>query len=411
MRIEAHWIWTGSEPPFPGAVTVTSGRIASIERREPRSTGAATDGRVTLLTVGLANAHVHLDLTLPRPDARLEGPFGEWLAGVVETRRALGREGLERRAAEGVAASIAAGTTLLLDYDPAGWSHSALSMSPVRRVLFREVIALTPEAWRSEERGRASLETFLDGPTEPDRELRAIAPHAPYSVHPALWEELVGRADRDGLPWSTHVAETCWERELLSSGGGEGAAFLRSFGSDPAAYAGVDSAVRRLDAAGLLSERALLVHGNHLDDDEIDRIARCGAAVAYCPRSTAYFGHPPHPFPRLVTAGIPVLLGTDGAISAGDLSMLEEMRAARAAAPEVTVEIIWRAVTELPRRFLGGRFGRGVIAEGEPADLVLWEFSPAGDEPLAAVLDRGRARTTWIDGAPTDGQSTGPTPA
>jgi len=394
MRIAARWIWTGTAPPFPGAVEIAAGRIAAVDR-DP---AAARGEPPTLLTVGLANSHVHLDLTFPRGGARLAGSFPEWLAGVVERRRREGRAGLERAAAAGVRSSLEAGTTLLLDDDPAGWSLGALAASPLRRVVFREVIALARDAFDP-----APLETFLGERVDPARELRAIAPHSPYTVHPEVLPGLVARADRARVPWQMHVAECAWERSLLESGSGEGAEFIARFGADPAEFSGGGSAVARLEAAGLLSERALLVHGNHLDDAEIALLARSGAAVVYCPRSHAYFGHPPHPLPRLLAAGVPLLIGTDGAISAGDLSLLEELRAAHAAHPEVPPERLWRAATATPRQILAERFGSGTIAPGEPADLALWELTPGSRDPLRDLLEgpveRSEPLAVWIDGS------------
>ncbi len=388
MRISPRWIWNGLEPPFAGRVEVSAGRITSVERASPPA-----EASPTLLTVGLANAHVHLDLTFPRPEGARRKQFTEWLASVVERRRHEGSSGLTRAATAGICASLEGGVTLVFDDDPAGYSLAPLAESPIRRVVFREVIALTADG-----HDPGALREFLDGPVDSTRELRAIAPHAPYTVHPEVLPVLVAVANEARLPWSMHIAETEWERTLLEAGTGAGAEFIARFGADPAEFAGNGSAVARLDGVNLLSARALLVHGNHLGPDEIERIARAGAAVVYCPRSHQYFGHPPHPFARLLAAGIPVLFGTDGAISAGDLSLLEELRAAHRAHPSVPVEALWGAATRVPREFLGDRFGAGTIAPGEPADLALWRVPAGTDDPLRAVIRGGDALATWIDG-------------
>ncbi len=391
-RLTSRWIWDGIDPiPRPGTIVVEEGRIRAIEPLEPM---AARQLPETLITIGLANAHIHLDLTTDRPTERLEGLFTDWLAGVRAFRRSAGDSGLEEAAATGIAHSIRAGVTLLIDDDPRGWSLTAFRGSPMRRVVMREVIALSPTMLKLED-----LESFLEEEVDPARELRSVTPHAPYSVHPAVLPILLEIARQNQLPWAMHVAESEWERALLTTGVGEGASFLARFGVDPREYARGGSAVELLARAGELDRRALIVHGNHLTDGEIELLATAGSHVAYCPRSHAFFRHLAHPFPRLLAAGVPVVFGTDGAISAGSVSVLEEMRWAHGAHPEVAVSALWNAGTITPRTYLGGRFGRGTISPGEPADLVRWTVPQGADNPLEGVLRGGGALETWIDGA------------
>ena len=58
----------------------------------------------------------------------------------------------------------------------------------------------------------------------------------------------------------------------------------------------------------------LLAHCNYVGPAEIQTLASLGASVAYCPKSSAYFGHPRagvHPYREMIDAGVNVCLGTD----------------------------------------------------------------------------------------------------
>ena len=78
------------------------------------------------------------------------------------------------------------------------------------------------------------------------------------------------------------------------------------------------------DGAGLLTERSVLAHNIHADDDELRRLAASGAAVCHCPASNAYLGSGLFPLRRHWALGIPVLIGTD--VGAGtNFSLLSEL--------------------------------------------------------------------------------------
>ena len=51
--------------------------------------------------------------------------------------------------------------------------------------------------------------------------------------------------------------------------------------------------------------RALVIHGNYLDEEEQAFLAANAdrMSLVYCPRTHAYFGHPPYPLPELLNSG------------------------------------------------------------------------------------------------------------
>lgn len=408
-RISADWVWLGDAPPRPATLVIEAGRVAALEPADPRS----PDHRPGLITPGLVNAHAHLDLSFARPespsgsDAPLDRPFTDWLLGVKALRDEAGFDGLESAARAGIAESLAHGTTTVVDYDSGGFSLGPLAESPLRRWCLREVIDFRGdlERWRSE------LDRYLVAVSSP-RERRGLAPHAPYTVVPALRRALVRFARERGVLWSMHFAEQPWEDEFLARGTGPFADFLTRIPVplDPFALPArsiIDDGDLEHLTPPPVTPRPLLVHANHLDSTSIDRLSRLHVAVVFCPRSHAYFGHPRHPWPDLDRAGVPVCVGTDGKLSAGSLSLRAELRAIRAADPSVTAERLWRLVTRDARVILGDG-ASGSLAIGEPADFVVWSLpdapSPGDPEAVAtSVLERAldpksMCLETWIDG-------------
>jgi cytosine/adenosine deaminase-related metal-dependent hydrolase len=133
------------------------------------------------------------------------------------------------------------------------------------------------------------------------------------------------------------------------------------------------SAVERL--GDLLHDRVTLVHGNMLLDDDLDRIAASGAAVAICPGVEARMGHGAPMAGRLAERGITTGLGVDVVTAvAGDMFSLiratllsSQFGAGRRVTP---AEVLAMAT-------LGGATAVGLadrvgsLAVGKRADLVL----------------------------------------
>ena len=72
---------------------------------------------------------------------------------------------------------------------------------------------------------------------------------------------------------------------------------------------------------------AYLIHCNYLTDGEVAAIAeRPHLTIVYCPRTHAYFEHPPHRWQEIIARGGKVVLGTDGRSSNPDLSILAEAK-------------------------------------------------------------------------------------
>ncbi len=361
--LRARWLFPVSRPPIAGGiVTIAEGRIVAVGPR-------VGDGRVedlgdVALLPGLVNAHTHLEFSL------LERPLGEpgmslsgWIARLVESFRVPPLDSLHA-VQRGLDESLRLGTTTLAEIAQPGWPVEAFHARRPRALVFQELIAPTPA--RVEEKVELARRHVATG--LPDR---GLSPHAPYSVQPALLQAAVKLSAEHGVPLAMHLAESREELELLGSSTGPFRELLESWGQWDAGL--VQPGSRPLDYLRAMagSHRALVVHGNYLDAEEIAVLAenRERMSVVFCPRTHAFFGHEPYPLGQLLAAGARVALGTDSRASSPDLSVLAEMRLA-AGFPSVSPQDVLRMATLDAAEALGVSSHAGRIEPGRPADLT-----------------------------------------
>jgi len=136
----------------------------------------------------------------------------------------------------------------------------------------------------------------------------ACAPHAPYTVSDAGLERIVTLANQLDINVHIHVHETAAEVSEAEANG------LRP--------------LARLDKLGLVNAQLNAVHMTQLNDEEIQLLAERGVHVVHCPESNMKLASGTCRVDDLLTAGVNVALGTDGAASNNDLDMLGELRSA-----------------------------------------------------------------------------------
>jgi cytosine/adenosine deaminase-related metal-dependent hydrolase len=347
-------------------VTIEGGRIVEVGDR----TGAevADLGNVAILP-GMVNAHTHLEFSdLAAPLGHPGIPLTDWIGRLLEHRRQSGRS-LERAVRLGLDESACSGTAAVGEIAQHGWPVACFQQAPLGSVVFLEQIAPCAERIAGVfESACRHLDAAASSVWRP-----GLSPHAAYSVHPELLARLVALSAVREVPLAMHLAESPEEIEFLRHGRGPLRDFLgRVEGWDPSAFA---PGRRPLDFLVALAAayRTLVVHGNYLDQEEIAFLAGHAdrMTVVYCPRSHAFFGHAPHPLPRLLEAGVAVALGTDSRASAPDLSVLAEMRVVARRYPAIPGEKVLELGTLAGARALGLQSALGSIEPGKPARLAI----------------------------------------
>jgi cytosine/adenosine deaminase-related metal-dependent hydrolase len=201
-----------------------------------------------------------------------------------------------------------------------------------------------------------------------------------------LLKALGGRAVASGEVLSIHVAESEEESQLLRDGTGPFKDFLIERGAwDPGWKPPGQTPVAYLERLGVLTPRTLAVHCVHLDHQDMSRLQARGVTVVTCPRSNQRLGVGTAPVPKLLSAGIPVALGTDSMASAPDVDVFTEVAFLRQDHPGLSPAAALRIATLNGARALGMAQDLGSIEEGKLAALAVVGLGDPNDDPLEAV--------------------------
>ena len=397
IALRARYLFPVESPVIAdGVITIEQGRITAVGEntsgRPPKDLG-----NVAILP-GLVNAHTHLEFSdLAHPLGQPGMPLPAWISEVIKHRR--GRdEDAQRAIAAGLQESLSFGTTLVGEITTSAYSvYPSLADLP-RLIAFRELIGLSQD--RIDENvalARQHTEQF----TSDESQHPGLSPHAPYTVHPQLLERIVDLSRPARVPLAMHLAESPEELQLLRDGSGPLRDLLKSLNAwDSSA---IPHGARPLDYLRKLAkaERALVIHGNYLDDEEIAYLADRAdqMAVVYCPRTHEYFQHAPYRLTEMLQAGVTVALGTDSRASNPDLSVLAEMRAVRRRHPQVSGEDILHMGTLSGAKSLGLADHLGSLQVGKTADLSIVTLPEETGDPHELLWDeRAAPRETWIGG-------------
>lgn len=389
FTIAARYVFPVETPPIEdGLVTIEGGRIAWVGPASGRDHDLDL-GNAAILP-GFVNAHTHLELSelIGDDPGGVEDQIG-WLRRVIAQRRDGSADSLRASVERNLAASLAAGTTLLADTTTAGLSWGPIAEAAVRAVVFTEMLGLTRD------RGLETSKSAYDwlATIRPNDQIAACArpglsPHAPYST--AGW--LYQRAAASRVPLSTHLAELPEELELLQSREGRLRRFLEDLGAwdddwEPIGPRPADY-IRR---GGLRQADWLIAHGTYFDPNDFWQLHPESApdaqrvAVAYCPRTHARFGHAPHPFREMLHRGVVVCLGTDSLASAPTLSILDEIRYLWRVEPSLSGSLLLTMATLFGAWALRAETVTGSLKPGKSADLALVSV-PDRNEPDPHLL-------------------------
>lgn len=404
IRYRARWVLPICAPPIAdGVVAVERDCIEYVGSSDHGPPGDEVHLGDTLLMPGLINAHCHLELTVMR--GFLEDlDFRRWILRLTAARRAvLDRDALLDSARYGLEEGIRAGITSYADTCESGVVMQAMRESRVRGIMYQEVFGPDPSQCTvsmGNLRERVGGLRYLETPL-----VRVgISPHAPYTVSDDLFRATAQMAREQQLPIAVHIAESELEQQLIVDGAGAFADGLRRRGIPVVARA--SSPVQLLAQLKVLDATPLLIHCVRVDARDIETIAASGSSVAHCPASNAKLGHGIAPLAEMLTAGIPVGLGSDSIASNNRMDLLDEARLAllgqrtRLGSSETPSAVdVLELATIGGARALGMGDLVGTLEPGKQADLAAFTLDghhPIHDPVAAAVFALTGARARFV---------------
>lgn len=365
--------------PARGAVLVQQERIVAVgevevlQQQHPEEPVMDLGRRI--LMPGLINAHCHLDYTMMRKAIAPQKSFTQWIRRINALKRSLDDNDYLQAIRRGFEELQRWGTTTVLNIEAFPELMLRLAPPPIRTWWFYELIDIR-QRYATEELVSGVLTFFRERPDWLGG--FGLSPHAPYTASVELYALATSCAERFGMPFTTHVAESAEEKAMFCDASGELYDFLESLGRDMS-DCGRRSPYQHL--APHVNRSCIFVHMNELSADDLSHIAHGEQThVVHCPRSHKYFGHTKFPLAQLRAAGANVCLGTDSLASTDSLSLFAEMQ--KLAEEDLTAEELVEMVTCNPAAALGHEDDLGVLKPGAFADIVAIDpDEDAGEAP------------------------------
>ena len=369
---------------------IAGDRIAGIGAQPEDFTADETiDASGMLIIPGLINAHTHVYMTVLRGVAD-DVPFEKWLfEGVMPKEEAMSSEEAYQSARIGLMEMIRSGTTCFNDMQMfIGQTCRAAIELGIRGVIGRGLSGDLKEAVPGGSRRiNEAFQEMREYGGEPLLTF-SLDPHAPYTCAEDLMRRVPQLVAENNLFLHIHLSESRNEVENC----------IREHGMTPIAWA---------DHCGCFDVPAVAAHCVHVTEDDIRILAEKHVSVASNPASNMKLGNGFAPIPEMLSAGINVCLGTDGAASNNRQNMFHEMslmalvHKGRMEDPvSVSAAETLRMATVNGAKALG--LNAGEIAPGKLADLVFLDLSEPSMMPFDENTDPASALVYGATGAEVD---------
>jgi 5-methylthioadenosine/S-adenosylhomocysteine deaminase len=382
-----------------GAIAVQGDAIAAIDATENieamYESGKVIDARGGLILPGLINAHTHMSMSLFRglaDDLSLDDWLNKYIFPVEH--RYVTRDFVTWSTRLSLLEMLRGGTTTVADmYYFEEEVAEATKAAGMRGVLGETLIGFPSPDSPTPAAALTYTESFLKHWKSDPLITPAVAPHSIYTCPETLLKDAAALAQRAQAPLLIHVAEAPFEIEKSRHDQGL-------------------TTVQYLSRIGLLGPNVVGAHCIWLDQADVQTLAHFGVGCSYNPSSNMKTAAGLMPAVELLSAGVAVGIGTDGAASNNNQDMFEEMdlaakeqKFARMDPKALPAAQIVEMATITGARSLHLERQVGSLEVGKKADLIVVDTSAAHATPMYDVysaivyaLKSSDVRTTVVGG-------------
>ncbi len=356
-------------------ILITGNRIEAIQSTgelDPSYAGRVIDAQGQVAMAGFINTHAHVPMVLWRgmgEDVNLDSWFNDYIWPLENN---LQPEDVYWGMQLGLMEMIEAGITSVSDhYWYMDYAAQAVEKAGTRALLGQAMFSSNGmgqidetaefvQRWQGQANGR--IRTIL-------------APHAPYTCDDDFLRATADKAQEIGAGIHIHVAETIAQTQ----------ASLARRGQTP---------IEVLLETGILDSPVILAHviGATPNDLELLSSSVAPVGIAQCPKTYAKLGMGYANLVDYRKLGIPVGLGTDGAVSNNTLDLWEAMRLTAMGqkqltenAENLTIPQALTIATQESATVYGQGDELGDIREGKLADIILVDMTGTHHLPLNSV--------------------------
>lgn len=320
------------------------------------------EGKHLLAMPGLINTHTHCAMTLFRNFAD-DIPLEEWLFNkIFPAEEKLSPDDVYWGSLLGIAEMFKSGTTAFADmYLHMDMVAQAVCESGIRANLSRSPFRFNRgENLKRVDEIEDCYSYYKNWNNSKNSRIRVyVEVHSAYLYDEETLKSAACIAKELGTGIHIHILETVAEREQS----------IKRYGMDSALIC---------DKVGIFDVPVIAAHCVHLDKQDIDILMARGVNVAHNPSSNLKLGSGIAKIPDIISKGINVSLGTDGAASNNNLNMFEEMHIASLIHkgvhrnPELmSAKQVFDMATINGAKAIGFGAESGSIEEGMKADIIL----------------------------------------
>jgi len=350
-----------------GELIIAIGDSIDMKNQFPDAKSVDCYGKIIL--PGFICAHHHFYSTMAR-GISIPGEPAKNFVEILEklwwkVDRALSEEDVLLSAQLPLVDCIRNGTTTIIDHHASpSYRDGSLDLleNAVRQAGLRASLCYEVSDRNVVGGGIAENKRFINKTGKGDGQIAAmLGLHASFTLSDETLETCVGIATDNDLGCHIHVEEDLSDREDA----------LKKYNT---------AVVNRLHKVGATGNKSIFVHCVHIDEDEMDILAKTGTIVVHNPESNMNNAVGVTPILKMLKKNVLVGLGTDGMGS----DMLAQMRCAyllhrlanrdpRVAFVEAP-QMLLQNNAEIAERQFGLKLGE--ISEGHPADLAIIDYHP-----------------------------------